>query len=66
MSARLPPERQGGVTLGGVEHCFIYTVRGDVVDTVIGSPDYIEQVLKERGLSSHEASSPLSDPEHKH
>ena len=61
-----PQSGEGVITLGGVEHCFIYTVQGDVVDTVIGSPDYIEQVLKERGLSSHEASSPLSDPEHKH
>jgi hypothetical protein len=43
----------------------MYTVQGDVVDTVIGSPDYIEQVLNERGRSTHEASSPLSDPEHK-
>jgi hypothetical protein len=53
------------ITLGGVEHCFIYTVQGDVVDTVIGPPDYIEQVLNQRGPSSHEASSPLPDPEHK-
>jgi hypothetical protein len=44
----------------------MYTVQGDVVDTVIGPPDYIEQVLNERGLGTHEASSPLPDPEHKH
>ena len=56
---------EGVITLGGVEHCFIYTVQGDVVETVIGSPDYIAQVLNERGPSSHEASSPLSGPEHK-
>jgi hypothetical protein len=35
------------ITLGGVEHCFMYTVQGDV-DTIIGPPDYIEQVLSER------------------
>jgi hypothetical protein len=43
----------------------MYTVQGDVVDTIIGPPDYIEQVLNERGPSSHEASSSLPDPEHK-
>ena len=36
------------ITLGGVEHCFAYVVEDDVVDTVIGPPDYIEQVLNER------------------
>ena len=55
---------EGVITLARVEHCFMYVVQGDVVDTVIGSPDYIEQVFNERGLSTHE--SPLSDPEHKH
>jgi hypothetical protein len=38
---------EGVITLAGVEHCFMYVVHDDVVDTVIGPPDYIEQVLKE-------------------
>jgi hypothetical protein len=61
-----PQSGEGVITLGGVEHCFMYTVQGDVVDTVIGPPDYIEQALNERGLGTQEASSPLPDPEHKH
>jgi hypothetical protein len=43
-----PHAREGAITLAGVEHCFTYVVQNDVVDTVIGSPDYIEQVMKER------------------
>src|SRR6476660_1460638 len=33
---------EGVITLAGVEHCFMYVVQNDVVDTVIGPPDYIE------------------------
>jgi hypothetical protein len=40
-----PQSGEGVITLGGVE-----TVHDDTVDTVIGPPDYIEQVLNERGL----------------
>jgi hypothetical protein len=61
-----PQNGEGVITLGGVEHCFVYTVQDDVVDAAIGPPDYIEQVLNERGLSTHEASSPLAGPKHKH
>jgi hypothetical protein len=43
-----PHDGEGVITLGGVEHCFAYVVEDDVVDTVIGPPDYIEQVLSER------------------
>jgi len=39
---------EGVITLARIEHCFAYTVHEDVVDTVIGPPDYIEQVLNER------------------
>jgi hypothetical protein len=46
-----PQSGEGVITLGGVEHCFMYIVHDDVVDTVIGPPDYIEQVLNERGPS---------------
>jgi hypothetical protein len=52
------------ITLGGIEHCFAYIVEDDVVDTVIGPPEYIEQVLKERRQSPHEAWSPLPRKEH--
>jgi hypothetical protein len=61
-----PQSGEGVITLGGVEYCFVYTVQGDVVDTVIGSPQYVEQVLNERRLSRHETWSPLPDPKHKH
>ena len=43
-----PQGGEGVITLAGVEHCFMYVVQNDVVDTVIGPPDYIEQVLNER------------------
>ena len=52
------------ITLDGVEHCFMYVVHDDVVDTVIGPPDYIEQVLKERRQSTHDAASPPPPKEH--
>jgi hypothetical protein len=40
----------GEGVLGGVEHCFAYTVHDDVVDTVIGPPEYVQQVVNEHGL----------------
>jgi hypothetical protein len=58
-----PQSGEGVITLAGVEHCFAYTVHDDVVDTVIGPPDYIEQVLNERGLMN-EARSPDSEDKH--
>jgi hypothetical protein len=54
------------ITLAGVEHCFAYIVQDDVVDTVIGPPDYVEQVLNELRLNTDDASSPLPRSEHKH
>jgi hypothetical protein len=54
-----PHSCEGVITLAGVEHCFMYVVQDDVVDTVIGPPDYIEQVLNERRQSSDKARSPL-------
>jgi hypothetical protein len=41
-----------------VEHCFVYTVHGDLVDTVIGPPDYIEQVINARRENTHEDAPP--------
>jgi len=34
--------------LAGSSIVFAYVVQDDVVDTIIGPPDYIEQVLSER------------------
>jgi hypothetical protein len=59
-----PQGGEGVITLAGVEHCFMYVVHDDVVDTVIGPPDYIEQVLNERRQNTHEARSPLPRKEH--
>ena len=59
-----PQSGEGVITLGGVEHCFAYIVQDDIVDTVIGPPDYVEQVLNERRLNTDEASSPLPGSEH--
>ena len=58
-----PQSGEGVITLGGVEHCFMYIVQDDVVETVIGPPDYVEQVLNERGLYNEARS---RDSEHKH
>lgn len=60
-----PHGAEGVITVGGVEHCFVYTVHDDVVDTVIGPPDYIEQVLNERRGNTHEGQSPHLDSERK-
>src|SRR5204862_8204342 len=59
-----PESGEGVISLAGVEHCFVYTVQDDVVDTVIGPPDYIEQVLNERRRNTEEARSPLPRKEH--
>jgi hypothetical protein len=48
--ARCLRDGEGVITLGGVELCFAYTVHDDVVDTVIGPPEYVQQVVNERGL----------------
>src|SRR3954468_3286996 len=54
-----PQGGEGVITLAGVEHCFMYVVQNDVVDTVIGPPDYIEQILNERRQNIQEGQSPL-------
>ena len=59
-----PQSGEGVITLAGVEHCFMYVVQDDVVDTVIGPPDYIEQVLHERRQNTQEALSPPPRKEH--
>src|SRR5262249_60985242 len=59
-----PGGDEGVILLAGVEHCFMYVVHDDVVDTVIGPPDYIEQVANERRQTAHEARSPLPRKEH--
>ena len=62
-----PQGGEGAITLAGVEHCcLMYVVQDDVVDTVIGPPDYVEQVLNERRRNTHEASPPLPGSEDKH
>ena len=59
-----PNGGEGVITLAGVEYCFMYVVQNDVVDTVIGPPDYIEQVFNERRQNMHEASPPISHTDH--
>jgi hypothetical protein len=44
-----PQGGEGVITIGGVEHRLMYTVHDDLVDAVIGPPDYIEQVINEQG-----------------
>jgi hypothetical protein len=60
-----PHACEGVITLAGVEHCFMHTVNDDVVDTVIGPPDYIEQVLNERRQNTDESQSPMPRKEQK-
>ena len=55
---------EGVITLAGVEHCFMYLVQNDVVDTVIGPPDYIEQVFNEGRQDMQEGQSPLPRKDH--
>jgi hypothetical protein len=50
---------EGVITLAGVEYCFMYVVYDDVVDTVIGPPDYIEEVLNERRQNTDESQSSM-------
>jgi hypothetical protein len=50
---------EGVITLAGVEHCFAYTVHDDVVDTVIGPPEYVERVLHESRQTTDEPRSPM-------
>ena len=59
-----PHGDKGVITLAGVEHCFMYVVHDDVVDTVIGRPDYIEQVLNEGRQSTDESWSSMPRKEH--
>jgi len=59
-----PDGDEGMITLAGVEHCFMYVVHDDVVDTVIGPREYIEQVANERRQTAHEARAPLPRKEH--
>ena len=60
-----PDGGEGVITLDGVEHCFVYIVNGDVVDAVIGPPDYIEQVINARRQNTHEDAPPdLKGKEH--
>jgi hypothetical protein len=56
-----PHGGEGVIILGGVEHCFMYAVHDDVVDTVIGPPDYIEQVVNERRRNMQDAWPPLPE-----
>jgi hypothetical protein len=42
----------------------MYVVQNDVVDTVIGPPDYIEQVLNERQQNIQEGQSPRPLKDH--
>ena len=58
------PPGEGVITLARVEYCFMYVVQNDVVDTVIGPPDYIEQVFYEGRQDMHEAQSPLPPKDH--
>ena len=59
-----PNGGEGVITLGGVEHRFAYVVQNDVVDTVIGPPDYIEQVFNEGRQDMQEGQSPLPRKDH--
>ena len=59
-----PHGDDGMITLAGVEHRFMYVVHDDVVDAVIGPPDYIEQIVNERRQTAHEARPPLPRKEH--
>ena len=59
-----PNGGEGVITLAGVEHCFMYVVQNDVVDTVIGPPDYIEQVFNEGRQDMQEGQSPLPRKDH--
>ena len=59
-----PNGGEGVITLAGVEYCFMYVVQNDVVDTVMGPPDYIEQVFNEGRQDMQEGQSPLPRKDH--
>jgi hypothetical protein len=59
-----PNGGEGVITLAGVEHCFMYVVQNDVVDTVIGPPEYIEQVFNEDRQDTQEGQSRLPRKDH--
>jgi hypothetical protein len=59
-----PTRGEGVITLAGVEYCFMYVVQNDVVDTVIGPPDYIEQVFNEGRQDMQEGQSVLPRKDH--
>jgi hypothetical protein len=59
-----PNSCEGVITLGGVEHCFMYVVQNDLVDTVIGPPDYIEHVFNEGRQVMQEGQSPRPHEDH--
>jgi hypothetical protein len=59
-----PHGTRGVITLAGVELCLMYVVHDDVVDAIIGPPDYIEQVAIERRQTAPEARPPLPREEH--
>ena len=59
-----PHGDDGMITLAGVEHRFMYVVHNDVVDAVIGPPDYIEKIVNERRQTTHETRPPLPRKEH--
>jgi hypothetical protein len=59
-----PHGDDGVITVAGVEHRFMCVVYDDVVDTVKGLPDYIEQVVNERRQAAREARSALPRKEH--
>jgi hypothetical protein len=46
-----PQSAEGVIILAGVEHWFSYTVQDDVVDTVVGPPDYVEECSMSTGES---------------
>ena len=52
------------ITLAEVEYCFVYVVEDDVVDTVIGPPDYIEQVFNEGRQDMQEGQTLLPRKDH--
>src|SRR6476659_7655945 len=54
-----PDGGEGVITLAGVEHCFMYVVQNDVVDTVIGPSDYITGGWSTPGVGRNRISRPL-------
>jgi len=46
-----PQSAEGVIILAGVEHWFSYTVQDDMVDTVVGPRDYVEECSTSTGES---------------